>query len=362
MKTLVIGGGVIGLAIARELKRRGEDDIEVIDKGPVGREASWAAAGILAPQVEADEDGDFFRLCYESNAMYRQFADELLHETDIDVELDQSGTLYVGFDDNDEADFDERYRWQTAAGLKVEKLDRSQMRSVENDLSDGASSGLFFPDEGQVENRKLVDALAAFARSNGIDIREGVEVVSVSTEHGRVNGVETTDGRLSAEKVVIATGAWASHIKLGEVALPVKVKPMRGQMICYKPTDVTFRHVVYSRSGYLVPRVDGRLLAGATVEDVGFDTSTTESGRRALEKVAVEIATRLSDSAVIDHWTGLRPFAEGGRPLIGPVKGADGLFAAVGHFRNGILLTPITAKMIADSIVGTNAALHKVTS
>ena len=362
METLIIGGGIIGLSIARELKKRCVGKIAVIDKGPVGREASWAAAGILAPQVEADEDGDFFRLCYESNKMYREFADQLLDETGLDVELDQSGTLYIGFDKTDEEEFHDRFAWQHAAGMKIERLDRNEVRAFEKDVAGNVTCGLHFPDEGQVENRKLVDALAAFARSNDIDIREGVEVLSVSIENGRVTGIETKDGRPEAETVVIATGAWASHIKLGEITLPVEVKPMRGQMICYRPSNVSFRHVVYSRRGYLVPRADGRLLAGATVEDVGFDTSITDSGRRTLEEVATEIAPRLNTVDLVDHWAGLRPFTNTELPFIGPVPNVEGLFAAVGHFRNGILLAPITAEMIADRVTGGKAFSGSVES
>src|SRR6476646_5991808 len=179
METLIIGGGVIGLAIARELKKRGAGHVRVLEKGRVGREASWAAAGILAPQVEADEDGEFFRLCYESNKMYRVFADELRDETGIDVELDGRGVVYLGFDETDEREFNHRLKWQSAAGLKVKKLDRTQLKTLEADASDRAISGILFPDDGQVENRKLVEALAASAKSRGVEIEEGIEVSSV---------------------------------------------------------------------------------------------------------------------------------------------------------------------------------------
>ena len=360
METLIIGGGVIGLAIARELKRRRVGRVCVVEKGRVGREASWAAAGILAPQVEADEDGEFFRLCYESNKMYPNFADELKDETGIDIELDRRGVVYAGFDESDEREFEHRFRWQSAAELKIERLDRYELRSLEPDISDAAESGLLFPDDGQVENRRLVDALAASCRTLGVEIDEDINVIRVNIEAGRVAGVETDRGKISADTVVVATGAWSSHIEFGEAALPVDVKPIRGQMICYQPDSLNVQHVIYSRNGYLVPRADGRLLAGATVEDVGFDSSVTSDGRRSLQKIAVEIAPRLSDCQVADHWAGLRPFATGGLPFIGPIPGVQGSFAAVGHFRNGILLTPITARMMADQILGTGSATFAV--
>ena len=362
METLIIGGGVIGLAIARELKKRGAARVRVLEKGRVGREASWAAAGILAPQVEADEDGEFFRLCYESNIMYQSFAGELRDETGIDVELDRRGIVYLGFDETDEREFEHRLRWQSAAGLKVERLDRGQLKILEPDVSDHVISGLLFPEDGQVENRRLVEALAASAKSLGVEIEEGVEVPGVINQNDRVAGVETSRGSVYADIVVIATGAWSSHIEFGNAASLVAVKPIRGQMICYKPDNVNVRHVIYSRRGYLVPRADGRLLVGATVEDVGFNASTTADAGYKLRDIALEIAPRLGESTVTDHWAGLRPFADGGLPFMGPIDGVEGLFAAVGHFRNGILLAPITARIMTDHLLGTSSASRAVIS
>jgi len=197
-------------------------------------------------------------------------------------------------------------------------------------------------------------------RSLGVEIEEGVEVNEIITGNGNVEGVATENGRIHSDRVVIATGAWSSLIKIGDSALPVKVKPIRGEMICYEPRGVSVQHVVYSRRGYLVPRADGRLLAGATAEDVGFDSETTADGRRTLINVAEEIVPALSDQKLTDHWAGLRPYADGGLPFIGKVEGVGGLFAAVGHFRNGILLTPITARIIGDAVAGGTAASHTV--
>jgi glycine oxidase len=349
---IVIGGGVIGLSIARELKKRGAGQICVLEKSNVGREASWAAAGILAPQVEADEDGDFFRLCYESNRSYRQFADELQDETGTNVELDQSGVVYAGFDDSERAEFDHRYKWQRSAGLNVELLDRGGIKKLEPNISDKVVGGMYFPDDGQVENRKLVEALEKFAKLNGIKIDQGVEIDSVELENGAVSDVRSRKHTYKARTVIVATGAWTSLIKFGEGILPVTVKPIRGQMVCYRPDELRLGRVVYSKRGYLVPRADGRLLAGATAEDVGFDRSTSDEGISGLIDAAVEIAPALKRLDIVDKWAGLRPYIPGGIPFIGPVPGVKGLFAAAGHFRNGILLAPITARMIADEMLG----------
>jgi glycine oxidase len=349
---LIIGAGVIGLSIARELHKRGVGKICIVEKGAVGRESSWAAAGILAPQIEADIDDDFFRLCFESNRIYRQFADELRDETNIDIELDQSGTLYLGFHDKDSAEIRERYEWQRAAGLEIEHLTADETLRLEPNLSPNVRESLYFPREGQVENRKLVEALVRYAELNGINIIDNSEVGRVLTKNGIVTGAETRNETYTADVVVVASGAWTSTIKFGEISLPIQVKPIRGQMICYRPPTPICGHVVYSNRGYLVPRADGRLLVGATAEDVGFDKSIMETGVHSLQMAAIEIAPKLETLEIVDKWAGLRPYIHGGRPAIGQVPGVNGLFIATGHFRNGILLAPITARLIADAIAG----------
>jgi len=349
---IIVGSGVIGLAAARELHRRGVKNISVLDKGAPGREASWAAAGILAPQVEADEADDFFRLCYESNKMYRLFADELRAETGVDIELDQTGTLYVGFDDEDSIEIERRFAWQTAAGMEVKHLDSRDTLEIEPRLAAQIRESLFFRRDGEVENRKLVAALLRYATLNGINIIENAEVHRVETDKGGVTGVVTKKGAHSAATVILAAGAWTSSVNLGAAVFPVAVRPVRGQMICYRPSSPVCDHVVYSRRGYLVPRADCRLLVGATAEDVGFDKSLTEAATREMQAVGAEIAPALSHVRIDDQWAGLRPYVSGGRPLIGRIPSVDGLFAAIGHFRNGILLTPITAKLIADAVTG----------
>jgi len=285
----------------------------------------------------------------------------LLDQTGIDIELDQRGTIFVGFDERDEEELGRRYKWQREKGLSVERLDRRELLKLETTISPDAIGALLFPDDGQVENRKLVAALHKFAQLNGIAIDEGVTAKQVLSANGRVTGVETDTGEYSAGTVIIAAGAWSSFVDIESDAEPIMVKPIRGQMLCYRPAE-HFKHVIFSRRGYLVPRRDGRLLAGATVEDVGFDRSTTADGRSTLIDVAAEIAPKLSNFEPIDHWAGLRPRGPGETPFIGQIVGVDGLFAAVGHFRNGILLTPITAKTIGEQLTGSAKAVPAVES
>ena len=347
---IIVGGGVIGLAIARELHKRGVRKISVFDRVTAGREASWAAAGILAPQVEADLPDDFFRLCYESNRMYRAFADALLEETAVDIDLDQTGTLFVRFDDEDASEIRRRLAWQTKAGLAIKHLDARETLAMEPGLSPRIRESLLFPDDGQVENRKLIEALVRYASLNGIEIVQDTGVQSIAIENGAAAAVVTPTATYQAGLVVLAAGAWTASIKIGATVLPLMVKPIRGQMISYHPAAPICRHVVYSRGGYLVPRSDGRLLVGATSEDAGFDKSLTGTGINDLKAAAAEMAPALNGLNIDDQWAGLRPFIAGGRPVIGRVPSVDGLFAAVGHFRNGVLLTPITARLIADAV------------
>jgi glycine oxidase len=349
---LIIGGGVIGLGTARELRKKGAGKITVVERGELGREASFAAAGMLAPQAETDREDEFFRFCSESNDLYPEFAAELLDETGIDIELDRSGTLYLAFTEGDSADIRKRYDWQKGAGMAVEHLTAEETRKAEPFVSPDVRGSLYFPGDGQVENRKLMQALSLYAEINGIGIREGTEVTELLTEGRSATGVSTTQGTLSAGTVVLATGAWTSLIKLGPGALPLKVKPIKGQMITFQTAKRLFQRVIYSPRGYLVPRADGRVLAGATVEDAGFDKETTTGGVDFLRETAVQIAPSLDSLEISEKWAGLRPFAADGLPVLGETGGYENLLAATAHYRNGILLAPLTARIMAEKITG----------
>ncbi|MGI8812731.1 MAG: glycine oxidase ThiO [Pyrinomonadaceae bacterium] len=346
---IVAGGGVIGLAIARELRKNGVRRIAIVESGMIGREASFAAAGMLAPQAETDSPDTFFRFCMESNTLFPAFAAELKDETGIDIELDRTGTLYLAFDKKDEADAATRLEWQKAAGLAVERLNPREIKSLEPAVSPNVRSGLFFPNDGQVENRLLVAALAAYAKLNDIEVLENRRIESIILDGRRVVGVGTAAGKFFADTVVLATGAWTSLIEIGGSGLPI-VRPIHGQMICFATSGVVLRHVVYGKDVYLVPRADGRILAGATVEDVGFRKDITDGAVEVLRAAAYAAVPRLSAFDVADRWSGLRPCSPDTLPVLGAVAGIEGLHIATAHYRNGILLSPLTAKLIAAAI------------
>ncbi len=350
---VIVGGGIIGLTIARALRQRGVRDVMLIERVRPGTEASSAAGGILAPQVEADEADEFLRLACASRDMYEGFAAALREETGVDVELDMTGTLYLGFTEEDESELRRRYEWQKDAGLSVEWLDAGDARRLEPCISAKVRCAIRFPKDVQVENRKLVEALAIANEKLGVRLVSDCEVNTIRIEREKVRAVETSLGPVNASIVVLAAGAWTSSINSPDIALPqVKLEPVRGQMLCFKTHPPIAHHVIYNSRGYLVPRRDGRLLAGSTTEHVGFDKKVTSEGMSAIRSMALEIAPALEHLPLIDSWAGFRPRAEDDLPVIGPCEGIDGLFYATGHYRNGILLAPITGELIGDAIVG----------
>jgi glycine oxidase len=349
---VIIGGGVIGLTIARALRQRGVRDVMLIERGRPGAEASWAAGGILAPQVEVDHQDEFFQLACASRDLYPAFAAALKEETGIDVELDTTGTLCLGFTRQDEEELRRRHQWQIGEGLQVEWLTGDEARRLEPCVSANVRCALRFPRDIQVENRRLVEALVRANEELGVQLVINTQVTALGIKDARVCRVETSNGFVAAPIVVVAAGAWSSSIDSQGLSLPpIQVEPVRGQMLCFSADPNIGRHVIYSPRGYLVPRRDGRVLAGSTVEQVGFDKRVTDDGVSAIKAMALEITASIAGLPIIDSWAGFRPRALDGLPVLGPCEKIRGLLYATGHYRNGILLAPITGLVIADAIV-----------
>jgi glycine oxidase len=350
---VVIGGGVIGLTIARALAHRGAGEICLIERASLGHEASFAAAGMLAPQAEANSQDDFFRLACHSRDLYADFASSLHDETGIDVELDTTGTLYLALTHHDLVEIEKRYEWQTAAGLEVEKLTASQALQLEPCISQSVRGALRFPHDLQVENRRLLSALANSVAKLGVTVLTGTTVESVKIERDEVRGVHTSRGFISCPNVVVAAGTWSSLLKLSQASekRAMMVEPVRGQMISFDARPQLTRHVIYSPRGYIVPRRDGRLLAGSTSERAGFAKQVTAGGISAILQNAQEISPSVSALPIVDTWAGLRPRAPDSLPVLGPCDEIGGLFYATGHYRNGILLAPVTGELIAEAVV-----------
>ncbi|HEU4594240.1 MAG TPA: glycine oxidase ThiO, partial [Pyrinomonadaceae bacterium] len=367
---VVVGGGVAGLGAARELARRGLG-VTVVEGGAAGA-ASRAAAGMLAPQAEADRRDVLFDLLCASRELYPAFAEALREESGVDIELDRTGTLYLAFTEEDEKELARRFRWQKEAGLAVERLTAEEARGLEPSISTRVRAALLFPRDWQVENRELVRALSLSARRHGAvelndEAARGVRVVA-----GRAVGVETTARFIPAGAVLLAAGAHTSRLPFffregegertsvsardGEsIASHPLIEPVRGQMLCARQPDAPapfVRHVIYSPRGYLVARRDGRLLAGSTSELSGFDCRVTDEGAREISLHATEIAPAFNSLERTDSWAGLRPRAEDGLPVLGASADVEKLFYATGYYRNGILLAPATGELVAGLIAG----------
>jgi glycine oxidase len=354
-EVVVIGGGVIGLTIARALALRGVRDVCLLERGSLGNEASFAAAGMLAPQAEADAKDDFFDLACLSRDLYPNFAASLLEETGTDIELDTTGTLYLALSEHDQRELDKRYDWQTRAGLCVERLDSLDARNLEPCISTSVAGALRFPLDIQVENRRLLSALANSVEKLGVKIISETNVESLTIQRNRLTGLQTASGGVRCSVVVVAAGTWTSFIKFSSepnmAREQLHIEPVRGQMVCLAAKPQLTRHVIYSPRGYIVPRRDGRLLAGSTSEVAGFAKQITAGGIASILSNAQEIAQGISKLSISDFWAGLRPRAADGLPVLGPCGEIDGLFYATGHYRNGILLAPITGELIAEAIV-----------
>ena len=344
---VIIGGGVIGLTIARALALRGVHDVCVIERATLGSEASSAAAGMLLPQVEAATKGDFFTLACRSRDLYASFAAALLDETGIDVELDTTGTLYLALNNSEQEEIEKGYYHQRQAGLAVELLSAKAARELEPFISESTTGALLFPKDIQVENRRLLNALANSISNLGVTVLTGTNVDSFVIEGKRLLGVQTSSGTIGCSTAVVAAGSWSTFIKHTHCS----IEPVRGQMVCLEAKPQWTRHIIFSRRGYIVPRRDGRLLAGSTSENAGYAKCVTAGGIGSILTNAHEISPAVSNLPVIDTWAGLRPRAADGLPVLGPCVEIDGLFYATGHYRNGILLAPVTGELISEAIV-----------
>jgi len=348
----IIGGGVIGLAVARALALRGVREVLLIERDSLGAESSSAAAGMLAPQAEANRAHEFFYLTCKSRDMYPAFAAALLEETGIDIELDTTGTLYLAFTEHDAEELQKRYEWQTEAGLPIDKLSATAVRQLEPAINEDVRLALKFPLDTQVENRRLITALSAANELLGVRLETGTAVTRLEIQRNRVTGIETSRGFVATDSVVIAACAWSALLVAGDKALPdPRIKPVRGQMLCFQPNLPLTRHVIYSPRGYIVPRRDGRLLAGSTTESAGFEKQVTAQGVHSILTSALEISPRIASLPLTDSWSGLRPRAADTLPVLGRCAEIAGVYYATGHYRNGILLAPITGELIAAAVV-----------
>ena len=329
---IVIGAGIIGLSLAIELRKQGLHML-VVEKGEPGREASWAAGGMLVgagletlPPLQS--------LAAGSARMYPEFVHELEDESGLKVDLRSQGTLLV-------LEPGSRQRVANAHPLPATVLE------LEPNLSVPGNAPLFV-NEQSVDPRDLVAAAVAAARHRGIDFSSGDQVLAVEVSGGKATGVRTNKTSFAGGVVVNCAGAWAGQI--GPHAFPTR--PVKGQMLCVATLEKNLlHHVIRTPDVYLIPRTDGRLLIGSTVEEAGFDKRTVPETIQKLRQRALELVPKLAEARILEAWAGLRPGTPDGLPILGTTA-TSGYFVATGHFRDGILLAPVTAKIMAAIVTG----------
>ena len=350
---IIIGGGIIGCAIAYNLAKRNVQT-HLIDRATtVGTEASWAGAGILTSHASTYEP--YPELCRASLALYPSLAEELRAETQIDVEYIQSSTLSVFFNAAEAAGLIGLADRRVKKGFSTEVLTAEEAWELEPALSKSIVGAVLFPEDAQVRNPKMVKALAKGAAKFGATFQLGNPVTGFLRENGRVTGVVVNGETLYADAFVIANGCWAGELTT-ELDAPMEIGPAKGQIVLVEAMPSPFQHIVDGLGIYIVPRADGKILLGATVEFVGYDKSTTVDGTKQMIDAGIAIAPQLANSTFVQTWAGLRPYTRKG-PLLGYLPGYDNVVLASGHFKNGILLAPITGQLIAELLTSGKPSL-----
>jgi glycine oxidase len=348
----IIGAGVIGLAIAWRLAQRGAK-VTVFDKGAAGSGASHAAAGMLAAHLEAEpREENLVALNRASQALWPAFAAELERASGLAVDLRTEGTLLLALNGDDQSRLKHVLAFQKSLGLPLEWLTTAEVRQREPHLTPNISGAIFSPQDHQVDNRAIAAALREAARKAGVTLRENAPVERIVTSDDRVTGLGVGGETVSADVVILAAGAWSRGIAgLPTASLP-PVRPVKGQMLALRmdPQAPLLTHVVWAPGAYLVPRRDGRLLIGATVEEKGFDPNLTAGGQLALLEATWRALPAIEELPIHEMWVGFRPGSRDDAPIIGE-SSVPGLVYATGHYRNGILLTPITAEAIAALVM-----------
>ena len=342
MEIIIIGGGLIGLSIAFELIEKGIN-ITVIDKDKIGRGASWVAGGMLAPQSEGLE-GEFLNFCLESRDLYEDFIKKIEDKTGKNTGYWKSGILKLAFSEKEKNKIKQDIERFNKLGLSSQWLDRKELEKIYKDLGDEIIGGALYEEDAQVDNRKLCCALADYIKQNA-KVLENTKVLKIEEKNGKFNKVITNNGELKADLCILSAGAWSGEI------MDIPVFPIKGEMLALDIEKNDIDRVLYSSRAYLIPRSDfHRLVVGATQENVGFKDGNTAYGTLKLLKGSIDTLKNLATKNIQELWFGYRPATPDELPILGE-SGIENLILATGHHRNGILLAPITAKIISEYIV-----------
>jgi glycine oxidase len=347
---VVIGGGIIGLASAWNLARRGLS-VTVLEQNQVGDGASNASAGMLAPLAEANRPGPFLELGLASLRLYPEFIAALSEETGMNAECISPGLLRVAVNAEEAEEFCTPV-WQRAVGLEVKILDGDAARALEPALGPAVVAACLSPEEKQYDPRLLVRMLALACTKLGVTIAECTPVTGFETAGGRVTAVRSPAQVFGADQVVIAGGAWADQV-VGWLGATLPVYPVRGQILALRCVPSPVAYTIYAHGGYIVPRANGEVLVGATAEhEAGFDMRPTAGGMASLLNKALELVPALAEMPFDRVWAGPRPGCRDNLPILGALPGWSNVTLAAGHFRNGVLLAPITGQIVANCVTG----------
>lgn len=345
MKVIVVGGGIMGCATALELAKRGAD-VEILERAVPGAEASSAAAGILGAQLESVHEPESFERYRAARDAYHGWTSELEARSGVSVGYARCGALRVALTKHEMNELEEAEGWQTRAGANVSLLTGARARHIEPALAEHFHGALHCPDEATIDPPRLLRSLIVATAREGVKMRAGTTVQSLAIHDRRCTGVVLEDGQANGDAIVLAAGSWSALVS--GVPKAVKVKPVRGQLVELDERPPSVRTILFSSNGYVVPRGDGRVVCGSTMENAGFRREVTAGGVQQVLAGAIALAPRLEAAELLRSWSNFRPFSDA--PLVGKSE-LEGLFLATGHHRNGILLAHATAMKVADAIV-----------
>jgi glycine oxidase len=351
---VIIGGGIIGMLTARELSSAGMT-VTIVEQSKTGQESSWAGGGILSPLYPWRYSAAVSALAKWGQAFYPDLIEEMYSKTGLDAELIQNGLLM--FVDEHEAAIAWAKKWQ--ANLQI--INNSKIADLEPALSHETAenqNAIWMPEVRQVRNPRFVKALRKYIVQQGVKLEENITVEDFIIKNNKVCGVKTSSGDISAGQVVVAGGAWSATL-LEKINVAIKVEPVKGQMILFKAKPEQIKRIILSQDRYVIPRRDGRVLVGSTLEYTGFDKSTSLNAREELLHEAIRIVPELAQSEIEHHWAGLRPCSPDGVPYICEHPELDGLYINSGHFRNGVVLGPASARLMADIVLQRDSILDK---